>query len=91
MRNYLPCKASSNGFFQNGEISLIMKQRTSRTLEWCGTVKEWECVQVNHHKNIGRTVEQWQRSGWRLHTYTCAQVRPSEIYHYLLFERGIRQ
>ncbi len=52
-------------------------------------LKEWECIQVNHHKDIGKTVEEWQKNGWRLNTYTCAQMRPGlEILHYLLFERG---
>ncbi len=39
-------------------------------------LKEWKCVQVGHHKNIGKTIEEWQKNGWRLHTYTCAQMRP---------------
>ena len=50
-------------------------------------MKEWECVQVNHHRNIGNTVEEWERKGWHLHTYSCAQLRGSEINHYLLFEK----
>jgi hypothetical protein len=52
-------------------------------------VKEWKCVQVGHHKNIGETIETWQKNGWNLHTYTCSQMRPGlEILHYLLFEKG---
>jgi len=50
-------------------------------------VNAWECVQVNHHNDIGKTIEDWERKGWRLHTYSCAQLRGSEINHYLLFER----
>jgi hypothetical protein len=49
-------------------------------------LKAWECVQVNHHKSVGNTIEAWERKGWYLHTYATAQLRGSEINHYLLFE-----
>jgi hypothetical protein len=52
-------------------------------------LKEYECVQVGHHKDVGKTIEEWQKRGWLLHTYACAQMRPGlEILHYLLFEKG---
>jgi len=52
-------------------------------------LKEYECVQVGHHKDIGKTIAEWQRNGWRLHSYACAAMRPGlEILHYLLFEKG---
>jgi len=51
-------------------------------------LKEWMCVQVNHHRDIGSTIEEYQHRGWTLHTYSCAQVRGSEINHYLLFNKG---
>jgi hypothetical protein len=52
-------------------------------------LKEYECIQVGHHKNVGKKIEEWEKNGWHLHTYTCAQMRPGlEILHYLLFERG---
>ena len=53
-------------------------------------MKEWECAEVKHHKNVGRTIEEWQKNGWRLHTYTCAGPYGSvggAVNHYLLFER----
>jgi len=50
-------------------------------------LKEYICVQVGHHKNIGKTIEEWQRKGWRLHTYQ-AQGTPTLVNHYLLLERG---
>jgi hypothetical protein len=50
-------------------------------------LKEWECVQVSHHKDIGKTIEEWQRKGWRLHTYQ-ATGSPTAVNHYLLFEKG---
>jgi len=49
-------------------------------------LKEYESVRVDHHKDIGRTIEEWQKNGWRLHTY---QVTGRDIWisHYLLFEK----
>jgi hypothetical protein len=35
-------------------------------------LKEWECVQVSHHKNIGKTIEEWQKNGWQIHTYQAS-------------------
>jgi len=49
-------------------------------------LKEWECVQVGHHKDVGRTIEEWEREGWRLHTYQ-ATGSPTAVNHYLLFEK----
>jgi hypothetical protein len=52
-------------------------------------LKEYECVEVDHHRNIGRTIEEWQKKGWCLHTYACAQAGVGKVVnHYLLFERG---
>jgi hypothetical protein len=45
------------------------------------------CVEVNHHNDIGRTIEEFQRNDWRLHTYQ-ATGRDIWIKHYLLFEKG---
>jgi hypothetical protein len=50
-------------------------------------MKEWECIQVGHHKNIGKRIEEKQRTGWCLHTYQ-AQGTPTMVNHYLLFEKG---
>ena len=50
-------------------------------------MKEWECVEVKHHKDVGRKVEEWQKNGWCLTTYQ-ATGRDVWITHYLLFERG---
>ena len=49
-------------------------------------MKEYECVQVRHHKDIAVTIEEWQRKGWRLHTYQAAGDTTA-INHYLLFEK----
>ena len=48
----------------------------------------WECVQLDHHKEIGRTIEEWESNGWVLFTYTCAQLQNTAINHYLLFTKG---
>ena len=47
--------------------------------------RRWECVQLGHHKEIGRTIEEWESNGWDLFTYTCAQFQNTAINHYLLF------
>jgi len=55
-------------------------------------LKEWECVEVKHHKDVGKTIEEWQKKGWRLHSYQTAGMGAGpmayNINHYLLFERG---
>ena len=48
-------------------------------------MKIWECVLVGHHNNVGKTIQDWSQRGWQLHTYSAAQLRGSEINHYLLF------
>ena len=50
-------------------------------------LKEYECVEVNHHKDIGKTIEDWQKKEWRLHTYQATEYRAG-VSHYLLFEKG---
>jgi hypothetical protein len=51
-------------------------------------LKEWECVKVDHYQDIGKTIEEWQKKGWCLHTYACSQYEMGNLNHYLLFERG---
>jgi len=50
-------------------------------------MKEWICVQVDTHKDVGKTIEEWREKGWSLHTYQ-ATGRDIWIKHYLLFEKG---
>jgi hypothetical protein len=50
-------------------------------------LKEWECEEVGHHKNIGSVIKERQERGWRLHSYQAAGLQ-SAVNHYLLFERG---
>jgi hypothetical protein len=49
-------------------------------------LKEWKCVQVNHHEDVGQVIEEWQKKGWRLHT-NQATGSPTAVNHYLLFEK----
>jgi hypothetical protein len=55
-------------------------------------LKDYECVEVKHHKDIGKTIEEYERNGWRLHTYQTAGMGAGPmsyiVNHYLLFEKG---
>jgi len=55
--------------------------------EVASEMKEWECVQVSHHKDIGNTIVEWQKKGWRLYSYQATGT-PTAVNHYLLFEKG---
>ena len=50
-------------------------------------LKEYECVLVSHHRDVGKVIEEWQTKGWRLHTYQVTEYR-MDVNHYLLFEKG---
>ncbi len=63
------------------------KLPTRRAKEVTVELKEHECAQVGHHKEIGKTIDKWQKKGWRLHTYQAAGYG-ADVKHYLLFERG---
>jgi hypothetical protein len=54
------------------------------------TLKEWKCVLVGHHDNVGKVIEEWEKAGWRLHTYACAGNASMTLgtNHYLLFVKG---
>ncbi|GAI04731.1 unnamed protein product [marine sediment metagenome] len=55
-------------------------------------MKEYECVEVKHHKDISKIIEQYQRDGWSLNTYQTAGMGTGpmayNVKHYLLFEKG---
>ncbi|WP_455286044.1 hypothetical protein [[Eubacterium] cellulosolvens] len=54
-------------------------------------MKQYTCVQVVHHKDVGNTIDEWLQKGWRLHTYACSTGGGGGltiVNHYLLFERG---
>jgi hypothetical protein len=60
-------------------------------VEEVSKLKEWQCIQVGHHDNVGSVIEEWEKSGWRLHTYNTAGMGGTYNYtvnHYLLFVKG---
>ena len=54
-------------------------------------LKDWECVEVKHNKDVGKTIKEWEKNGWRLHTYSTAGMGGGPLSyiagHYLLFEK----
>ena len=52
-------------------------------------MKEWEFVLVGNHNDVGKVIEDWEKGGWRLHTYACAGNAAVALgtNHYLLFEK----
>ena len=50
-------------------------------------MKEYKCIQVNHHKKITQAIQEHLIDGWHLHTYQ-ATGQATMTTHYLLFERG---
>ena len=68
-------------------VSLNLEEHIYSYISEVSKMKKFECVQVDNHKDIGRTIEKWQKDGWRLHTYQ-ATGRDIWIKHYLLFEKG---
>lgn len=54
-------------------------------------LKEYTCVEVKHHKDVGKTIEEYQKKGWHLNTYSTAGMGAGpmayNVNHYLLFER----
>jgi len=55
-------------------------------------MKEWRCILVSHHDEVGKAIREWeQQGGWRLDSYNTAGMGGAWNYtvnHYLLFERG---
>ncbi|MDH5788024.1 MAG: hypothetical protein OEZ40_07030 [Candidatus Bathyarchaeota archaeon] len=50
-------------------------------------LKEYACIQVNHHKEVPKTIAEMQNRGWRLHTYQATGYG-TDVKHYLLFEKS---
>ena len=53
-------------------------------------LKDWECVEVKNHKDVGKTIKEWEENGWHLHTYSTAGsagALVTFVNHYLLFEK----
>ena len=69
---------------------LYLRQRKKREKQEEPSTRSkrmWECVQLDHHKDIGKKIEEWESNGWVLFTYTCAQLQNTAVNHYLLFMR----
>jgi hypothetical protein len=50
-------------------------------------LKEYACIQVNHHKEVPSAIADMQNQGWRLNTYQATGYG-ADVKHYLLFEKG---
>jgi len=52
-------------------------------------LEEWECVEVKHHKDVPKTIDEYQRKGWRLHSYQTAGMGAGPmsyvVNHYFYF------
>ena len=64
---------------------MILSSHHHNTIE-VNEMKEWTCVQVNHHNRIAEEIELRQDAGWKLHTYQTVGT-PTMVNHNLLFER----
>ena len=50
-------------------------------------LKEYTCIQVNHHKEVPSAIADMQNQGWRLHIYQATGYC-TDVKQYLLFEKG---
>jgi hypothetical protein len=51
-------------------------------------MKEYTCIELKHHKEIAKTLEEYQKQGWRLNTYQVAGIgMGGNASHYLLLEK----
>ena len=46
--------------------------------------KEYECVEVKQHKDVGKTIAEYQKNGWHLHTYQAAGLSGGPITTFLI-------
>ena len=72
----------------NSDTKVVCTQITKGVIV---KLKEFECVEVKHHNDVGRTIKEWQKNGWRLHTYQATgnvAMATAFVNHYLLFEKG---
>jgi hypothetical protein len=35
-------------------------------------MKEWRCILVNHHDEVGKAIMEWEQQCWRLNSYNTA-------------------
>jgi len=66
-----------------------MEQNYGNGKEVIVELKEYECIEVKRHKNVGKTIKDWQKNGWRLPTYTSTQYGiGGDVNHHLLYEKA---
>jgi hypothetical protein len=51
-------------------------------------LKEWDCVEVGHHKNIGQTIIGMQEKGWIFHTYQASGFG-TDVKHYCYLKKEL--
>ena len=58
-------------------------------------MKKYTCIQANHHKDVGPTIEKYESEGWHFLDYKPVPVpsgggafMSSPVVHYMLFEKS---
>ena len=71
-------------------MNAILKSILTTTMEGViGIMKEYECVEVNHHNKIAEVTEKYIADGWRLYSYQAINMSMTKnVNHYLMFEKG---
>ncbi len=67
---------------------VYLKQRKAKEKGEKGekaNMRRWECVQLGHHNDVGRKIEEWESNGWVLYSYATASFQSTVVNHYLLF------
>jgi hypothetical protein len=68
-----------------GAAATYMYLRKRKAGEKKASIRRWECVQVTHHNEVGRKIEEWESNGWILYNYSAASFQSTVVNHYLLF------
>jgi hypothetical protein len=80
--------ANKARYDQANSIRLSLTNFTGGVVE----MKEYECVEIEHHEDVSKTIGEYQSRGWHLHTYQTAGMGAGpmayKVNHYLLFERS---
>ena len=49
-------------------------------------MRQWKCIQVNHHDEVAVKITEFEEKGWELDTYNvCSIAGTGTVKHYLLF------
>lgn len=73
------------GFAGGGAAATYLYLKKRKPKEKKDTIRRWECVQITHHNDVGRKIEEWESNGWMLYSYSTAQFQNTVVNHYLLF------